>query len=366
MADLFLHDILENLKQKEADFTDSESAEENETTFDSPQISLKTIRRATDKFSESNKLGEGGYGPVYKGKLPDGQEVAVKRLSGRSRQGLKQFRNEVESMAKLQHTNLVRLIGCCSEKGEKMLIYEYMPNKSLDFFLKDTERRASLEWAERFDIIVGIARGLLYLHQDSRLNIIHRDLKASNVLLDEQLNPKISDFGLARIFNGVQGHATTSVIVGTYGYMAPEYAMDGVLSTKSDVYSFGILLMEIISGRLNTASTCAIHGQGCSLIDHAWSFWCGEKETEFIDPVLEVSAASTSDQLLRCLHIGLLCIEEDVATRPTMSAVVLMLGNSSLGLPLPTQPAFIGETDSESSGRRSSVIRPVAAESTTT
>ncbi|XP_049936335.1 uncharacterized protein LOC116263662 [Nymphaea colorata] len=353
---------LEKLKQKETTLTDTESAEENETTFDLPQISLRTIQDATDKFSESKKLGEGGYGPVYKGKLPDGQEVAVKRLSGRSRQGLKQFRNEVESMAKLQHTNLVRLIGCCSEKGEKLLIYEYMPNKSLDFILRDPRRRASLDWEKRFNIIIGIARGMLYLHQDSRLNIIHRDLKASNVLLDEQLHPKISDFGLARIFSGVQGHATTSVIVGTYGYMAPEYAMDGVFSTKSDVYSFGILLLEIISGQLNAASFCVTLDESRSLVERAWSLWCEEKGTEFIDPVLKDTTTSTADQMLRCLQIGLLCIEEDAATRPTMSTVLIMLGNNSLDLPVPTQPAFIMENATDSSRQRSYVFRPVAYE----
>ncbi|KAF3772757.1 Cysteine-rich receptor-like protein kinase 25 [Nymphaea thermarum] len=350
--------------ESEATLVDSESAEENMATYDLPHFSLRTIEDATDTFSESNKLGEGGYGPVYKGNLPDGQEVAVKRLSGRSRQGFKEFRNEVELIAKLQHTNLVRLVGCCLEKGEKILIYEYVPNKSLDFFLKDPKRRASLDWEKRFNIIKGIARGMLYLHQDSRLNIIHRDLKASNVLLDDQLHPKISDFGLARIFNGGLGQAITRVIVGTYGYMAPEYAMGGVFSTKTDVYSFGILMLEVISGRLNSASICYTHDQRYGLVEHAWSLWCEEEGTEFIDPFLK-DGTSTSDQMLRCLHIGFLCIQEDAATRPTMSRVVLMLGNDSFVLPLPTQPAVIGENAAESSVRRSSFIRPVASEGST-
>ncbi|XP_049936336.1 uncharacterized protein LOC116263663 [Nymphaea colorata] len=354
----------DKLKKSEATLVDSESAEENEATYDLPHFSLRTIEDATDIFSESNKLGEGGYGPVYKGNLRDGQEVAVKRLSGRSRQGFKEFRNEVELIAKLQHTNLVRLVGCCLEKGEKILIYEYVPNKSLDFFLKDPKRRASLDWEKRFNIIKGIAKGMLYLHQDSRLNIIHRDLKASNVLLDDQLHPKISDFGLARIFDGGQGQAITRVVVGTYGYMAPEYAMGGVFSTKSDVYSFGILLLEIISGRLNSASICSTHDQHYGLVENAWSMWCEEKGTEFIDPFLK-DGTSTSDQMLRCLHIGFLCIQEDAATRPTMSRVVLMLGNDSFVLPLPTQPAVIGENAAESSVRRYSFIRPVASEGST-
>ncbi|CAN6452096.1 unnamed protein product [Victoria cruziana] len=354
----------EKQKRREAISTNAGSIKENEANHGLRHISLRTIKDATDKFSESNKLGEGGYGPVYKGKLPDGQEVAVKRLSGFSSQGLKEFRNEIELIAKLQHTNLVRLIGCCLEKEEKILVYEYMPNKSLDFFLKDQESRVLLDWEKRFNIITGIARGMLYLHQDSRFNIIHRDLKASNVLLDEQLNPKISDFGLARIFSGMQGQEATSVIVGTYGYMAPEYAMDGLFSTKSDVYSFGILLLEIISGQLNS-SFCAAH-QGRCLVEHAWSVWGEDKGTEFIDPViLQNAATSTSDQMLRCLHIGLLCIDEDAATRPSMSTVLLMLGSSYLDLPLPTQPAFMGETDAESSVPRSSLVLSVVSKSNT-
>ncbi|XP_031499613.1 cysteine-rich receptor-like protein kinase 10 [Nymphaea colorata] len=353
----------ENLKQKEATPIDSESAKENEAIYNLPQFSLRTVEGATDRFSKSNKLGEGGYGPVYKGKLPDGQEIAVKRLSGRTGQGLKEFRNEVELIAKLQHTNLVRLIGCCLENEEMILIYEYMPNKSLDFFLEGPETRASFDWEKRFNIIIGIARGMLYLHQDSRLNIIHRDLKASNVLLDKQLNPKISDFGLARIFSGVQGQATTSIIVGTLGYMAPEYAMEGVFSTKSDVYSFGILLLEIIGGQLDIRFH-ASH-QGAGLVEHAWSLWHEGKGTEFIDPVLKDGSTSTSDQMLRCLHIAFLCIQEDPATRPPMSTVVLMLGNNSLDLPLPKQPALIGEKIAGSSLPRSSVIWSIASKSTT-
>ncbi|KAF3777361.1 putative cysteine-rich receptor-like protein kinase 23 [Nymphaea thermarum] len=360
---LFLHVVLENQKQKEATSIDSESAKENEATYSLPQFSLRTVEGATDKFSRSNKLGEGGYGPVYKGKLPDGQEIAVKRLSGRTGQGLKEFRNEVELIAKLQHTNLVRLIGCCLENEEMILIYEYMPNKSLDFFLEDPESRALFDWEKRFNVIIGIARGMLYLHQDSRLSIIHRDLKASNVLLDKQLNPKISDFGLARIFSGVQGQATTSIIVGTLGYMAPEYAMEGVFSTKSDVYSFGILLLEIIGGQLDIRFHATHQGPG--LVEHAWGLWREGKGTEFIDPVLKDGTTSTSDQILRCLHIAFLCIQEDPATRPSMSTVVLMLGNNSLDLPLPKQPALIAEKIAGSSLPRSSVIWSIASKSTT-
>ncbi|XP_059429237.1 G-type lectin S-receptor-like serine/threonine-protein kinase At1g11410 [Corylus avellana] len=176
---------------------------------------MSTIVAATDNFSPSKRLGQGGFGPVYKGQLANGQEIAVKTLSKSSKQGIEEFKNEVKLIAKLQHRNLVRLFGCCIHNGEKMLIYEYMPNKSLDFFIFDEIRRKLLDWRKRFDIISGIARGVLYLHQDSRLKIIHRDLKASNVLLDAAMNPKISDFGLARMFGDDQDEANTRKVVGT-------------------------------------------------------------------------------------------------------------------------------------------------------
>ncbi|CAN6452138.1 unnamed protein product [Victoria cruziana] len=328
---------IEKLKySKEADDHDVEDATEK-ADIDLPHITLRAIQDATEKFSDENKLGEGGFGPVYKGKLPDGMEVAVKRLASASGQGVKEFKNEVKLIAKLQHTNLVRLIGCCLEKGEKLLVYEYMPNKSLDYFLKDPEHGISLDWERRFGIIMGIARGVLYLHQDSRLNVVHRDLKAGNVLLDEQMNPKISDFGMARSFTGVHGQATTSVVVGTYGYMAPEYALDGMFSTKSDVYSFGVLLLEIIGGNLNSKFQLSHPDQ--NLIAHAWRLWSEGNASEFIDPIL-IRSCSSLNEMQRCAHIGLLCVQEDAATRPSMSTVVLMLGNNSLVLPLPKPPAY--------------------------
>ncbi|TKY48796.1 G-type lectin S-receptor serine/threonine-protein kinase [Spatholobus suberectus] len=217
-----------------------------------PCYSYASILAATDNFSDSNKLGRGGYGPVYKGRFPGGQDIAVKRLSSVSTQGLQEFKNEVTLIAKLQHRNLVRLRGYCIKGDEKILLYEYMPNKSLDSFIFDRTRTLLLDWPMRFEIIVGIARGLLYLHQDSRLRVIHRDLKTSNILLDEEMNPKISDFGLAKIFGGKETEASTERVVGTYGYMAPEYALDGLFSIKSDVFSFGVVLLEILSGKKNT------------------------------------------------------------------------------------------------------------------
>ncbi|KAJ1439233.1 Serine-threonine/tyrosine-protein kinase, catalytic domain [Sesbania bispinosa] len=219
---------------------------------DFPFIDLGSIRVATKNFSDSNMLGQGGFGPVYKGILSDGQEVAIKRLSTCSEQGSEEFINEVMLIMKLQHKNLVKLLGFCVDGEEKILVYEFLPNGSLDAVLfDDPKQKARLDWNKRLDIINGIAKGILYLHEDSRLKIIHRDLKASNVLLDSDMNPKISDFGMARIFAGSEGEANTATIVGTYGYMAPEYAMEGLYSIKSDVFGFGVLLLEIITGKRN-------------------------------------------------------------------------------------------------------------------
>ncbi|XP_047973791.1 G-type lectin S-receptor-like serine/threonine-protein kinase RKS1 isoform X2 [Salvia hispanica] len=217
-----------------------------------PIFSLGSITASTNNFSITNKLGQGGFGPVYKGELANGQFVAVKRLSQKSRQGLEEFRNEMHLIAKLQHRNLVRIFGCCDEKDEMILVYEYMPNKSLDYFLFEPSQKDVIDWNKRIHIISGIAQGLMYLHQYSQLRIVHRDLKASNILLDAEMNPKISDFGLARIFGGNESQENTKRIVGTYGYMSPEYAMEGLFSVKSDVFAFGVLMLEIISGKKNT------------------------------------------------------------------------------------------------------------------
>ncbi|XP_073005379.1 cysteine-rich receptor-like protein kinase 6 isoform X2 [Typha latifolia] len=219
------------------------------TDVESLLLRLSTLRAATANFSEINKLGQGGFGTVYKGILPDGQEIAVKRLSRDSRQGIGELKNELVLVAKLQHKNLVRLLGACLE--EKLLVYEYVPNRSLDTILFDPEKSKQLDWATRFRIIVGIARGLLYLHEDSQLRIIHRDLKASNILLDADMNPKISDFGLARLFGGDQIQGITTRVAGTFGYMAPEYSTLGHFSIKSDVFSFGVLILEVVTGRKN-------------------------------------------------------------------------------------------------------------------
>ncbi|GLT37755.1 hypothetical protein SLA2020_120560 [Shorea laevis] len=346
----------ERIEEKKETDINNEAQEED---MELPVFELAAISNATDNFSVSNKLGEGGFGPVYKGKLEDGREIAVKRLSLSSVQGINEFKNEVKLIAKLQHRNLVRLLGCCIEGEEKMLVYEYMPNKSLDSFIFDQTRSKELDWSRRFRIICGVARGLLYLHQDSRLRIIHRDLKASNVLLDSEMNPKISDFGLARTFGGDQTEGNTKRVVGTYGYMAPEYAIDGLFSVKSDVFSFGVLLLEIISGFKNRGFFQPKHN--LNLIGHAWRLLREGNPLELAAESLGESC--NPSEVTRCIHIGLLCVQQNPEDRPTMSSVVLMLG-SEIELPQPKQPGFLLEktapdTDTSTSKHDSTTVNEI-------
>ncbi|KAM6549119.1 hypothetical protein CsatB_020795 [Cannabis sativa] len=317
---------------------DSGRYKEDDTNgIEVPFFDLESILTATSYFSNANKLGQGGFGPVYKGELAGGQEIAVKRLSSSSGQGHEEFKNEVLLIAKLQHRNLVRLLGYCIEGEERMLVYEYMANKSLDSFIFDRKLCMSLDWDMRFNIILGIARGLLYLHYDSRLRIIHRDLKTSNILLDQEMNPKISDFGLARIFGGDETAANTKRVVGTYGYMSPEYALDGLFSLKSDVFSFGVVVIEIISGKRNTGFFEP--EQALSLLGYAWHLWKEEKALNLIEETVVESCKK--EEYLKCFNLGLLCVQEDPSDRPTMSNVVFMLGSETATLPTPKQPAFV-------------------------
>ncbi|KAH9651048.1 Receptor-like serine/threonine-protein kinase SD1-7 [Citrus sinensis] len=280
-----------------------------------PFFSLASITAATDNFCEENKLGEGGFGPVYKGKLLNGEEVAVKRLSSQSGQGLEEFKNEMMLIAKLQHRNLVRLFGCCIEQ--------------------DPTKKGLLCWGTRVRIIEGIAQGLLYLHQYSRLRVIHRDLKASNILLDKDMNPKISDFGMARMFGGDELQSNTKRIVGTYGYMSPEYALRGLFSIKSDVFSFGVLLLETLSSKKNTHF---YNTDSLTLLGHAWNLWNDGRTWELMDPISQNGASYPI--LKRYINVALLCVQEKAADRPAMSEVVSMLSNEFVNLPAPQQPAF--------------------------
>ncbi|XP_017980559.1 PREDICTED: G-type lectin S-receptor-like serine/threonine-protein kinase At4g27290 [Theobroma cacao] len=296
-----------------------------------PFFDLETLTAATDGFSPEKLVGAGGFGSVYK--------IAVKRLSKNSKQGLEEFKNEVVLIAKLQHRNLVRLLGYCIQGEERILVYEFMPNNSLDYFIFDPKRSALLPCTKRFDIIMGIARGLLYLHQDSRLQIIHRDLKTSNVLLDHNLNAVISDFGLARTFGGDEVQVKTNRVAGTYGYMSPEYAVDGEFSVKSDVFSFGVLMLEILSGKKNRGFTHPDHHH--NLLGHAWLLWKTDRALELIDSCLENSCVPS--QVLRCIQLSLLCVQKFPEDRPEMSCVVSMLVNEKDILPQPKQPGFFIE-----------------------
>ncbi|KAM4110796.1 hypothetical protein ACJW30_05G019200 [Castanea mollissima] len=304
---------------------------------DLPIFNLEELAKATNNFDMANKLGQGGFGPVYRGKLHNGQEIAVKRLCRAFGQGIEEFMNEMALITKLQHRNLVRLLGCCIEGEEKMIIYEYMPNKSLDAIVFDPVHQKLLNWRKRFNIIEGICRGLLYLHRDSRLKIIHRDLKASNILLDQELNPKISDFGMARIFGGNEDQVKTKRVVGTYGYMSPEYAMRGLFSEKSDIFSFGVLLLEIVSGRRNT-SICDGE-QYLGLTGLAWKLWNNDNIMALVDPTIWDPCFQMD--ISKCIHVGLLCVQELARDRPNVSTVISMLKSEILDMPTPKQPAFM-------------------------
>ncbi|CAH8352113.1 unnamed protein product [Eruca vesicaria subsp. sativa] len=304
---------------------------------ESVQFGFKTIEAATSNFSEENKLGVGGFGEVYKGILMNGTEVAVKRLSKTSGQGEVEFKNEVLVVAKLQHRNLVRLLGFSLQGEEKLLVYEFVSNKSLDYFLFDASKRVQLDWTMRHNVIIGVSRGILYLHQDSRLKIIHRDLKASNILLDADMNPKIADFGMARIFGMDQTVDNTSKVVGTFGYMPPEYVIHGQFSMKSDVYSFGVLILEIISGKKNS-SFYQMGGLVNNLVTYVWRLWENKSLPDLIDPGIKEDC--NIDDVVRYIHIGLLCVQENPADRPTISTIHQMFTTSSITLPLPLPPGF--------------------------
>ncbi|GLJ19709.1 hypothetical protein SUGI_0357110 [Cryptomeria japonica] len=304
--------------------------------------SLEALVEATENFHENSKLGEGGFGVVYKGITRDGNEIAVKKLSAKSKQGKKEFMNEVKLVANVQHRNLASLLGCCVEGNERLLVYNYFPNKSLDTFLFDPEKRKELDWQKRYNIIIGIARGLLYLHQESQLRIIHRDIKANNILLDHKLNPKIADFGLAKLFPEDKTHIHTRV-AGTYGYMPPEYAMRGQLSVKVDVYSFGVVLLEIVSGRKNNDNHLPYDMQ--HLVEWAWTLFQGGNALNMVDS--EASGAN-QEKVLRCIHVGLLCVQANAALRPVMSDVITMISSSSVTLPNPANPAFVSTGESHS------------------
>ncbi|KAF1866922.1 hypothetical protein Lal_00018308 [Lupinus albus] len=284
-------------------------------------FSLKQIKTATNNFDPDNKIGEGGFGPVYKGILLDGTVIAVKQLSSKSRQGNREFVTEIGMISALLHPNLVKLYGCCIEGNQLLLVYEYLENNSLAraLFGKE-EQRLHLEWPARMKICLGIAKGLAYLHEESRLKIVHRDIKATNILLDRALNAKISDFGLAKLDEDENTHISTR-IAGTIGYMAPEYAMRGYLTDKADVYSFGVVALEIVSGRSNTSYRSK--EEFVYLLDWACVLQEQENLLELVDS--DLGTDYSQEEAMRMLQLALICTNPSPTLRPVMSSVVSML-----------------------------------------
>ncbi|KAI8026198.1 putative LRR receptor-like serine/threonine-protein kinase [Camellia lanceoleosa] len=307
-------------------------------------FSYAELRAATEDFHPANKLGEGGFGPVYKvshssnqgqaGTLNDGRVVAVKQLSVASRQGKTQFVTEIATISAVQHRNLVKLYGCCIEGDKRLLVYEYLENRSLDQALFGN-RSLYLDWPTRFDICLGVARGLAYLHEESRLRIVHRDVKASNILLDSGLNPKISDFGLAKLYDDKKTHMSTRV-AGTIGYLAPEYAMRGHLTEKVDVFSFGVVALEIVSGRLNSDSS--LEQEKIYLLEWAWHLHEINHEVKLVDANL---SEFHEEEVKRVIGVALLCTQTSPMLRPSMSRVVGMLSGDFEVSAITTRPGYL-------------------------
>ncbi|KAF1876383.1 hypothetical protein Lal_00029731 [Lupinus albus] len=412
----FLHSLVKHFKFGSTSGQNNEADLQKMATQEQKNFAYETLVVATKNFNPTHKLGEGGFGPVYKGKLNDGREIAVKKLSQTSNQGKKEFLNEARLLARVQHRNVVNLLGYCVHGIEKLLVYEYVPHESLDKLLftlaqfgavltwpvaacaglaclghrqasgldslghaqacgagwlghgqtsgpgwlghnqvsdfgwlghdhasglgwlghdqvsglghehasglglLESQRRDELDWKRRFVIITGVAKGLLYLHEDSHNCIIHRDIKASNILLDDKWSPKIADFGMARLFPEDQSQINTRV-AGTNGYMAPEYVMNGNLSVKADVFSYGVLVLELITGQRNSAFNLDVDAQ--SLLDWAYKQYKKGKSLDIVDSTL--ASSMEPEQVAMCIQLGLLCTQGDPQLRPNMRRVVMIL-----------------------------------------
>ncbi|CAA6661222.1 unnamed protein product [Spirodela intermedia] len=307
-----------------------------------------TLEKATRSFSPENKLGQGGFGSVYKGVLSDGREIAVKRLYFNNKNRASDFYNEVNMISSVEHKNLVRLLGCSCVGPESLLVYEYVPNKSLNLFIFDPEKGQLLDWQKRLEIIKGTAEGLAYLHENSKVRIIHRDIKASNILLDNKFRARIADFGLARSFQDDQSHITTA-IAGTLGYMAPEYLALGQLTEKADVYSFGVLLIEIVTGKSNNRSKVPDNSE--SIITLAWKHFQSGTVEDLIDPNMKLhdheNHTLVKAEITRAVHIGLLCTQEIPSLRPSSLGALRMLQRIEETLPQPDRPPFTDERTME-------------------
>ncbi|XP_010502721.1 PREDICTED: probable leucine-rich repeat receptor-like serine/threonine-protein kinase At3g14840 isoform X2 [Camelina sativa] len=307
-------------------------------------FSLRQIKVATDNFDQANKIGEGGFGPVHKGMLADGTVIAVKQLSSKSNQGNREFLNEIAMISALQHPHLIKLYGCCVEGNQLLLVYEYLENNSLARALFGPEEtQIELNWPTRQMICMGIARGLAYLHEESRLKIVHRDIKATNVLLDKELNPKISDFGLAKLDEQGNTHMSTRV-AGTYGYMAPEYAMRGHLTDKADVYSFGVVALEIVHGKSNRSPQ--YKDDIFYLLDWVHVLRKQNKLLEVVDPRLGTDYNMREAMMM--IQIGILCTSPAPGDRPSMSTVVTMLeGHSTVNVEKLLEASFNKESEKD-------------------
>ncbi|GMY38144.1 probable LRR receptor-like serine/threonine-protein kinase At1g56130 [Fagus crenata] len=297
-------------------------------------FSYVELRSATEDFNPSNKLGEGGFGPVFKGTLSDGRIIAVKKLSVASHQGKSQFVTEVSIISAVQHRNLVKLYGCCIDGDRRLLVYEYLENKSLDQALFE-KSNLRLDWPTRFSVCLGTARGLAYLHEESRPRIVHRDVKASNILIDGELCPKISDFGLAKLYDDTKTHISTRV-AGTIGYLAPEYAMRGHLTEKADVFSFGVVSLEILSGRPNSDNS--LDTEKIYLLEWAWTLHENNQSLRLVDPTL---TEFDEGEAARVIAVSFLCTQASPMMRPSMSRVVAMLaGDIEVGV-VTSKPSYL-------------------------
>ncbi|OIW19138.1 hypothetical protein TanjilG_03628 [Lupinus angustifolius] len=333
----FLHSLINHFKFGSTGEQNNEADLQRMAAQEQKIFSYETLVAATKNFNPIHKLGEGGFGPVYKGRLNDGREIAVKKLSQTSNQGKKEFKNEAKLLARVQHRNVVNLLGYCVHGKENILVYEYVPHESLDKLLFKSERKEELDWKRRYGIITGMAKGLLYLHEDSHDCIIHRDIKASNILLDDKWSPKIADFGMARLFPEDQSQVNTRV-AGTNGYMAPEYVMHGNLSVKADVFSYGVVVLELITGQRNSAFNLDVDAQ--SLLDWAYKQYKKGKSLDIVDSTL--ASSMEPEQVTMCIQLGLLCTQGDPQLRPNMRRVVVMLSKKPGHMDEPTRPGMPG------------------------
>ncbi|CAI9783863.1 unnamed protein product [Fraxinus pennsylvanica] len=315
----------------------STQGQEGDSMAKTKNFSYNELRIATDNFHQRNKIGRGGFGTVYKGILKNGTTVAVKTLSAESKQGEREFLTEIDTISNVKHPNLVELIGCCLHESNRILIYEFLENNSLDRALLGSRRTINLDWKKRSAICMGTARGLAYLHEEVVPHIVHRDIKASNILLDDDFEPKIGDFGLAKLFPDNITHISTKV-AGTTGYLAPEYALGGQLTMKADVFSFGVLTLEIVSGRSsgNFGRTQKL------LVEWAWELYEEKKLLELVDPEL---GEFPKEEVLRYMKVALFCTQANANRRPVMGQVLEMLSkNVRLNEKELTPPGFFQDS----------------------